>query len=132
MKKTQAIVVIVFVFILCSGAVSVGADTLPVDQGKVYESQPQETTFKNATASPWTGGTQGAPYLTGDWFGLRNKLLEKGVEITSTFVCDVLGNTTGGKVQATRYDHSLGMDIDFDLEKLLSLKGLKFHFSWLW
>ena len=132
MKKTQAIVIIVFSFMICFGAVSAEADTLPVDQGKVYESQPQETTFKNTTASPWTAGTQGGPYLTGDWFGLRHKLLEKGVEITSTFVCDVLGNTTGGKVQATRYDHSLGMDIDFDLEKLLSLKGLKFHFSWLW
>ncbi|NQT33473.1 MAG: carbohydrate porin [Candidatus Omnitrophica bacterium] len=70
--------------------------------------------------------------MTGNWFGLRDKLVEKGVEITSSYVFDVLGNTTGGDYQATRYDHSWGFDSNFDLEKILGLKGLQFHFSWIW
>ena len=121
---------------LCFSFLPAFAGTMPENVTKEYtgdsQHNPTDPNFKNATASPWFGYKHASPYMTGDWFGYREKLLDRGVEITSTFVCDVLGNTTGGKVQATRYDHSLGFDSDFDLEKILGLKGLKFHFSWLW
>jgi len=70
--------------------------------------------------------------VTGDWGGWRTKLDEKGFDMASTFVFDVLGNVNGGKARGTRYDHSLGLDINFDLEKMINLKGSQIHVSGLY
>jgi len=70
--------------------------------------------------------------LTGDWGGVRDDMYQSGVTITSTYVCDVLGCVAGGKDQGARYDHSLGLDINFDLEQMADIKGMQFHVSGLY
>lgn len=71
-------------------------------------------------------------YLTGDWRGVRNRLAAHGLTSASTYVFDVLGNPVGGMSQGTRYYHSMGLDINLDLEKAAGLKGTKFGVSGLY
>lgn len=88
-----------------------------------------EASSKPQTVSPWFGPPGRQEYLTGDWGGMREELADKGVTVTSTYVCDILGNPTGGRAQGIRYDHSMGMDVNVDLEKAADIEGLQFHVS---
>src|SRR5262245_51331866 len=60
-------------------------------------------------------------HLLGDWFGLRSKAEESGFSPTLTFVTDIAGNITGGKNQGVTYADNLGLDLLFDLDKLMGL-----------
>lgn len=72
-------------------------------------------------------------YMTGDWQETRTYLSrEKGVDFSSSFVCDYLACVAGGMQQSGRFDSSLGWDVNFDLEKFAGLKGTQFHISALW
>jgi len=71
-------------------------------------------------------------YMFGGWDGKREELEHKGVTFQGTFTCDILGNPVGGYEQGARYDHSMGWDVNFDLEKFAGMKGTQFHISGLW
>ncbi len=71
-------------------------------------------------------------YATGNWGGWRQKLHDKGVDLSGSYVFDVLGNPAGGNNQRTKYNHSMGMDLNLDLEKILKAKNLKLHISGLY
>jgi len=71
-------------------------------------------------------------YMTGEWEGVRDEAANKGVTFGSSFVCDILGDVSGGKRRAGRYDHSMGWDINFNLEKLAQVQDTQFHISGLW
>jgi porin len=68
-------------------------------------------------------------HLLGDWYGTRTWLEERGVTPTLTFVTDSLGNPSGGKEQGFTTANNLGLDLNFDLEKLANLEGASFLFS---
>jgi len=65
-------------------------------------------------------------HLFGDWFGLRSKAKETGISPTVTFVTDIAGNVTGGKSQGVTHADNLGLDLLFDLDKLIGLEGGSF------
>lgn len=71
-------------------------------------------------------------HLTGDWGGQRDDLERAGVTLTSTYTTDLLGNPLGGNQQGFRYAGDMGVDIRFDLEKLLGLKRLLLDVSGSW
>lgn len=73
-----------------------------------------------------------ASYMFGDWDDKREELANKGVTFSSTFTCDYLANVVGGMMQGARYDHSLGWDVNFDLERFAKIEGTQFHISGLW
>jgi len=62
-------------------------------------------------------------HLLGDWYGTRTWLEERGVTPTLTFVTDSLGNPTGGTNQGFTTANNLGLDLNFDLEKLGLVEG---------
>ena len=68
-------------------------------------------------------------YLTGNWYGWRDRLVKAGVEATVAYATDLLGNPTGGIRQGFQYAGRLDFDVDINLEKLADLKGLQFHLS---
>lgn len=68
-------------------------------------------------------------HLLGDWFGLRSKAEDTGITPTLTFVTDVAGNVTGGKNQGVSHADNLGLDVQFDLDKLAGLSGGSFLVS---
>ena len=65
-------------------------------------------------------------HLLGDWFGLLPKIEELGISPTITFVTDIAGNVTGGKSQGVTHADNLGLNLSFDLEKLVGLEGGSF------
>ncbi len=71
-------------------------------------------------------------YMTGEWDGIRDAAAERGVTFASSFACDILGDVSGGAHQAGRYDHSMGWDVNFDLEKFAGILDTQFHISGLW
>lgn len=74
----------------------------------------------------------GSLYMTGNWNGERERLADKGVVMTSAFTCDFLADVVGGRSQGGRYDHSMGWDVNFDLEKFAGIADTQFHLSGLW
>jgi porin len=68
-------------------------------------------------------------HLLDDWFGLRPKAEDFGIVPTSTFVTDIAGNVTGGKDQGVTHADDLGLDLLFDLNKLVGLQGGSFLVS---
>lgn len=114
--KKNCILVIVFVLI----------QTYAFAQEKLVAPVINNTFSQQET---WWGG----PYFFGDWKGSRQKLAEQGIDIVSTYVIDLLTNVVGGlREHRFRYDSSLGLDINADLEKIYGLKGLQFHISGLY
>ena len=65
-------------------------------------------------------------YLTGDWFGLRNKLYDWGVEITGGYTTEPAGNPIGGLEHGFTYLHNFGFDVRLDLEKIFTIPDTTF------
>jgi len=68
-------------------------------------------------------------HLTGSWGGLRDTLRGLGITPTLTFVTDVLGNPVGGVRHGLRETDNLGVDVTFDLDRLVGWTGGRFHVS---
>jgi len=68
-------------------------------------------------------------HLLGDWYGTRAWLEDQGITPTLTFVTDSLGNPSGGKDQGFTTANNLGLDLNFDLEKLCGFEGASFLLS---
>jgi porin len=68
-------------------------------------------------------------HLLGDWYGTRTWLEDRGITPTLTFVTDSLGNPTGGREQGFTTANNVGLDLNFDLKKLVGLEGGSFLFS---
>jgi porin len=67
--------------------------------------------------------------LLGEWWGLRAKLEDMGITPTLTYVTDIAGNVTGGKNQGAAYADNIGLNVLFDLDKLVGLEGGSFLVS---
>jgi porin len=68
-------------------------------------------------------------HLLGDWYGTRTWLEDHGITPTLTFVTDSLGNPTGGTEQGFTTANNVGLDLNFDLEKLCGFQGASFLVS---
>jgi len=68
-------------------------------------------------------------HLLGDWYGTRTWLEDRGIVPTLTFVTDSLGNPSGGKEQGFTTANNVGLDLNFDLEKLCGFEGVSFFLS---
>lgn len=76
----------------------------------------------------WWGGDG----ITGDWFGVRTALSDRGVDLFGSYTVDVFGNTTGGLKTGTIYAGLLQFGADVDLEKLVGWQGGSVSTTWLW
>ncbi|HKQ39886.1 MAG TPA: carbohydrate porin [Verrucomicrobiae bacterium] len=68
-------------------------------------------------------------HLLGDWGGTRTWLEERGITPTLTFVTDSLGNPSGGQDEGFTSANNIGLDLNFDLEKLWRVEGASLLFS---
>lgn len=64
--------------------------------------------------------------LFGDWGGARTYLESKGITATVSFVTNLAGNVSGGMDQGFTHADNLGLDLNFDLEKILGIEGASF------
>jgi porin len=71
-------------------------------------------------------------YMTGDWGGFRDRLIEWGLTPTANYSATLQGNPVGGMRKGIKYAGLLDVYLDFDLEKLLKLGGTRFVVSGAW
>lgn len=71
-------------------------------------------------------------YMTGNWGGLRDRLIEWGLTPTANYSASLQGNPVGGIRKGIKYAGLLDVYLDFDLEKLLSVKNTKLFVSGSW
>lgn len=71
-------------------------------------------------------------HMTGDWGGLRDRIIDWGLTPTATYGGTVLGNPVGGIRKGIKYAGLLNVYLDFDLEKLLRLGGTRLVVSGSW
>src|SRR5437762_12589941 len=109
--KYQTRASIVIVVLLCSPAL---ARTQDASQAPAGTRPIADTPFQLSLPSE---------HLLGDWYGMRSWLEDHGITPTFTFVTDALGNPSGGMRQSFTAFNNLGVDLQFDLEKLYGPKG---------
>jgi porin len=90
-----------------------------------------DTPSSKAPSDPIESWLKG-DYATGDWFGVRTSLADKGLEISGGYTAEVWGNTTGGLKQGAVYTGLLDFGATLDLEKLVGWKGASVSTTWLW
>ncbi|MBL8876778.1 MAG: carbohydrate porin [Phycisphaerae bacterium] len=64
--------------------------------------------------------------LLGDWWGARTWLEDRGITTSLSFVTNLAGNVSGGMDQGFTHADNLGLDLNFDLEKILGIDGASF------
>ncbi len=69
---------------------------------------------------------------TGDWNGVRARMVEAGITPLLFYDADLLSNPVGGQNQSAAYAASLLGELTFDLEKIIGSNGLSFHISVSW
>jgi len=62
-------------------------------------------------------------YATLNWWGARDTLAAKGLDIAFNYTSDIAGNVTGGKSRGFAYCDNLTLDLEFQTEPLLGYKG---------
>jgi porin len=108
------------VLVILSGAVAVRAEDAAPSSAPPAARSVANTPFRL---------TLPQEHLFGDWGGLRTGLEERGITPTLTFVMDALGNPSGGQRRGFRQASNLGLDVQFDLDKLLGLTGASVDIS---
>jgi hypothetical protein len=68
-------------------------------------------------------------HLLGDWWGVRTRLEDEGIAPSLTFESNIAGNPVGGMRHGFTEADNLGLNVNFDLDKLYGLKGGTFYVS---
>lgn len=72
--------------------------------------------------SQWAALVSG-PRLSGDWWGARDRLLERGIEFEASFTVDWIGNAAGGLATGMRAPWLLDLQLNLDLDRLFGWEG---------
>lgn len=107
---------------------SVLAGSVSAQDPNVIIDDQSEAAKKPSCECPWWEWDT----ATGDWYGLRTKLADKGVEIFGGYTAEVWGNTTGGLKDGTVYTGLLDFGVNLDLEKAVGWQGASMSTTWLW
>lgn len=70
--------------------------------------------------------------LTGDWFGARTKLYEKGFKFEASFTGDASANVSGGIRRGEAFSRLLQLGATLDLEKAVGWEGGEVYAGMYW
>jgi porin len=70
------------------------------------------------------------PWLLGDWYGARTRLLNAGIDFQFGYVSEVAGNATGGQRQQVAYTDQWVVGTTFDLTRLGLVPGGTIQVTW--
>ena len=68
-------------------------------------------------------------HLFGDWLGRLPAWQESGFSPTLSWVSNIAGNPVGGREQGFTECENLGLDMQFDLNKLMDVNDTRFHIA---
>jgi porin len=71
-------------------------------------------------------------YATGDWFGARTSLEDKGIILGGSWKANYFGVVDGGNRQAGAFDEQILFSAKLDMEKMLGIPGLSLNGSAWW
>lgn len=104
--------------------------------------QPQQTTqpvssAQQALESPQPPAAAEKPVpaatpretLTGDWWGLRTRLKDDGLNFRADYVSESFDVVDGGKRRGTSYAQQVRWGADFDMNKIVGWQGATFHLT---
>jgi porin len=80
----------------------------------------------------WLERWTSEPPMSGNWFGVRDALRQWGINPKLSYGTDLMASVAGGSRRGQAYAGQLTVEIDTDLEKLASLRGLSFVLSGNW
>lgn len=86
----------------------------------------EDRDFPRATPEPASVPWWQGDYATGDWFGLRPKLSDHGLDFFAYYNAIVAGNPVGGRNQSASYADDFYFGLKTDLEKLVGWQGATF------
>jgi len=70
--------------------------------------------------------------ITGEWFGNRPIIEERGISLFGSYTWEVWGNTSGGLRTGSVYTGLMEFGAEGDLEKLAGWRGGSMGTTWLW
>ncbi|MHC1481650.1 carbohydrate porin [Frateuria aurantia] len=97
------------------------ADSKPAS---THQHHYQRGPHQQSTPVPHDGSSR--KYLTGDWGGLRSRLLDKGIALGADYQSE---SAFGGGYYGSAYTHQIAIEADFDLARLWNWTGSTFHFK---
>jgi porin len=62
-------------------------------------------------------------YATMNWFGLRDRLASKGLDVSASYTADLAGNPVGGKSAGFTYCDNFTVDLEFQSKPLFGYDG---------
>ncbi len=76
-----------------------------------------------ALASPLVLATDypTSDYLTGSWGGARDRWSDQGFRFNLNYTTESMANVSGGEVLGGTYADNIGLDVTFDLQRLLGI-----------
>jgi porin len=77
----------------------------------------------SAAAGAGAGEYPSSDYLFGNWLGARDTLYGQGLDIRFHYTTEPMANVSGGEIEGGTYTDNIGLDLLFDLQKLLGLPG---------
>jgi len=92
---------------------------------------PEEPLTEKSALSEWWNGR----YASGNWFGVRDSLIDRGVDIRVNWRANFLAIVDGGLQQRGGFDQEINFDLNLDFAKLTqveNLEGLSFTGNVRW
>lgn len=71
-------------------------------------------------------------HMTGDWRGLRTRMVDRGFHFSFGYSGEVFGNLSGGKKRGVEYEGLLELGLDVDFSKFSFWQGASGHISGLY
>ena len=71
-------------------------------------------------------------HMTGDWAGVRTRMVESGFHFSSGYSGEIFGNISGGKKRGVEYEGLFELGLDVDPSKFSSWQESAFHVSSLY
>ena len=87
---------------------------------------------EEGAATSWVQRWLEQPTLTGGWFGLRDTLGGWGITPSIAYAADLLANPIGGQRRGQAYASDFSVAVDFDLAKIVGLRGLSAQVAGDW
>lgn len=104
----------------------IGMSSLAQAGNTVMTTEPEENT-ESALESWWNG-----KYGTGNWFGVRDSLEDKGIKFGGSWKGYFYGMTGGGRRTGGAFDEEIKFTGEIDFGKLVGIDGLKLNSSVRW
>ena len=92
----------------------------------LLHADPEAQVLRADVAVPAATSFSTTDYATGNWWGVRDEMKEKGIEFVPTYTTEPAANIDGGEKSGSTYIHNIDLDLKLDLNKLFGIPRTTF------